>query len=175
MTSSAARPAPDEYAPYYQGYVDKVPAGDIVATLEAERDATLALFATIAEETGAHRYAEGKWSVKELMGHINDTERVFAYRLMRIARGDETPIEGFNQDPYIPTGRFNERTVADLAAEFEHIRAATLDIARNLDDEAWSRAGTANGLRVTARALGYILAGHARHHADILRERYLTR
>jgi hypothetical protein len=174
MSTAAARPAPTEYAAYYRGYVDRVPEGDVVATLERQLDEMLTLLASIPETKGGHRYEPGKWSIKELIGHINDAERIFAYRALRIGRGDATPLPGFEQDGYIATGRFDDRTLADLADEFGHIRRATLSLVRGFDDAAWARSGTASDVGVSARAVVYILAGHAAHHTAILRERYLA-
>jgi hypothetical protein len=175
MSTAAARPAPTEYAAYYKGYVDQVPEGDIVATLERQLDETLALLASIPEETGNHRYEPGKWSIKELIGHVNDAERIFAYRALRIGRGDATPLSGFEQDGYIPTGRFDDRTVADLAEEFGHIRRSTLSLVRGFDEAAWARSGVASDVGVSARAVVYIITGHVAHHTTILRERYLAK
>lgn len=175
-TSSAstapARPAPGEYAPYYERYVSLV-AGDVLETLERQGAETVALLGGLTEERGGSRYAPGKWSVKELVGHMIDTERVFAYRLLRVARGDRTPMEGFDQDPYVANSNADARTLQSLASEYGHVRAATLALARGLDSAAWSRSGVANENEVTARALAHIIAGHEAHHVGILRERYL--
>ena len=167
-----ARPAPTEYAPYYERYVSLV-AGDVLETLERQGAETASLLGGLTEEQGGARYAPGKWSVKELVGHLIDTERVFAYRLLRVARGDRTPIEGFDQDPYVANSNADARTVGSLAEEFGHVRAATIALARSLDAAAWSRSGVANENEVTARALAHIVAGHEAHHVRILRERYL--
>ena len=169
---SAARPAPAEYAPYYERYVSLV-AGDVVETLERQGAETASLLRGLTEEQGGSRYAPGKWSAKELVLHLIDTERVFAYRLLRFARGDRAPVEGFDQDPYVANSNAGARTVASLAEEFEHIRAATLALLRGLDSAAWSRAGIANENEVTVRALAHIIAGHELHHVGVLRERYL--
>ena len=170
--ASAARPAPTEYAPYYEGYVSLV-AGDVIETLEGQGAQTASLLRGLTEEQGGARYQPGKWSAKELISHVIDTERIFAYRLLRFARGDRTPVEGFDQDPYVANSNAAARTVASLASEFEHVRASTLDLLRGLDDAAWSRSGVANENEVTARALAHIIAGHEAHHVRILRERYL--
>ena len=171
-SSPAARPAPGEYAPYYERYVSLV-AGDVLETLERQGAETASLLGGLAEEQGGARYAPDKWSVKELVGHLIDCERIFTYRLLRVARGDRTPIEGFDQDPYVANSNAGARTLESLAAEFGHVRAATLALARGLDAEAWSRSGVANENEVTARALAHIIAGHEAHHVRILRERYL--
>ena len=170
--TAPARPAPTEYAPYYERYVALV-AGDVVETLERQGAETAALLGGLAEEQADARYEPGKWSVKELVGHLADTERILSYRLLRIARGDQTPIEGFDQDPYVANSNAGARTLRSLAEEFGHIRAATLALVRGLDDAAWSRRGTANENEVSVRALAHIIAGHEAHHVRILRERYL--
>jgi uncharacterized damage-inducible protein DinB len=173
MSQAAARPRAAEYAQYYDRYVSLVPEGDVVATLERQIGETLALLRSLPEERAGHRYAEGKWSIRELVGHINDAERIFAYRALRIARGDATPLAGFDQDTYVPAGNFDARTLADLVDELEAIRRSTLALLRPLSDEAWDRSGVASESPVTVRALAYIIAGHERAHMGVLRERYL--
>ena len=171
-SAAAARPAPDEYAPYYERYVSLV-AGDVLETLEQQGAETASLLRSLTEEQGDSRYEPGKWSVKELIGHLCDTERILSYRLLRIARGDRTPIEGFDQDPYVANSNAGARTLQSLAEEFGHVRAATLALVRSLDDAAWSRSGVAHENEISARALAHIIAGHEAHHVNILRERYL--
>ena len=168
-----AKPATDEYAPYYSKYTSLVPDGDVVTTLEQQLAATLVLLRGLPEEQGNHRYAPEKWSVKELVGHVIDTERIFAYRALRIARGDQTPLPGFEQDGYITNGNFDLRQLADLSSEFETVRQSTLFLLRHLSDEAWLRRGVASENEVTVRALAHIMAGHELHHLEILRSRYL--
>ena len=167
------RPAATEFAPYYARYIDPVPDGDVVATLEAQLAETLALLGGIPEPRGTHRYAPDKWSIKEVVGHVSDSERIFAYRALRIARFDETPLAGYDQDPYVAAGQFDARAIADLAAELAAVRRATLALLRGLPGAAWDRRGTANGVGVSVRALAWIIAGHERHHVRLLRERYL--
>ncbi len=171
--SAVATPAPEEYAPGYSGYVGQVGAENVLEALERNGAETAALARGLPNEKGDYRYAEGKWSVKELIGHIIDGERIFAYRVLRIARGDTTPLPGFEQDPYVANGNFAARTLADLADEFETVRYATLSLLKSLDETAWSRRGVASENTVSVRALIYILAGHEIHHVKILRERYL--
>jgi hypothetical protein len=166
------RPEPGEYASYYEKYVALIPAGDIVSTLEAQRLQMTQLFAARSERDGNFRYAPDKWTVKEVLGHINDTERIFAYRALRIARADQTPLSGFEQDDYVRTGGFAERSLSDLAEEFVHVRSATVALFRPLAPDAWSRRGAANKNEVTVRALAFIIAGHEVHHRRILEERY---
>jgi uncharacterized damage-inducible protein DinB len=171
-TAAAARPAPGEYAPYYERYVSLV-AGDVSEALERQGAETASLIGGLSEEQGDARYEAGKWSAKELVVHLIDCERIFAYRLLRVARGDRTPIEGFDQDPYVANSNAGARTLQSLAEEFAHVRAATLSLVRSLDAAAWSRRGVANENEVSARALAHIIAGHELHHVRILRERYL--
>lgn len=170
--AAVTRPQSDEYAPYYETYVSLIPGDDIVTVLEAQRVQMAQLLAARSEREGNFRYAPGKWSVKEVIGHICDAERIFAYRLLRIARGDETPLASFEQNDYIAPGAFGERTLADLAAEFAAVRAATLTLVQSLTAEAWVRRGTASEKTVSARALAYIIAGHEVHHRKILDEKY---
>lgn len=168
------RPAVGEYAPFYAGYIDGVPEGDIVEILERQGQELAALLRSVSGDRGGYRYAPDKWTVKEVVGHIIDAERIFSYRALRIARGDATPLPSFDQDGYVQRGGFGRRTVADLAAEFAAVRAATVALFSAMTDEESRRVGTASNASVTARGLAYITAGHERHHARILRERYLA-
>ena len=167
-----ARPEPGEYAPYYERYISLVPGHDILATLEEQHRATVALLAKRSEKDGDFRYAPEKWSVKEVIGHLSDTERIFGYRILRIARADRTPIEGFEQDDYVRNGPFSRCRLADLVEDFSNVRRATLSLLRNLDEAAWTRRGIANKNEVSVRAIAWIVAGHELHHRRILEERY---
>lgn len=174
MTSCAIpRPAADEFTPYYGKYIARVPDGDLCRILADQLAETLVLIRSIPEARGTHRYAPGKWSIKEVLGHVCDSERIFSYRALRIARGDATPLPGFEQDDYIPTGRFDQRTLADLSEELSAVRHATLELFRHLDAAALARRGTASDHTITPRALAYIIAGHERHHVAGLKEHYL--
>lgn len=166
-------PAASEYAPYYGRYVSLVPEGDIVETLTRQMESTLALLGGIDEEKAGWRYAEGKWSIKEVLGHIIDGERIFAYRALRFARNDRTELPGFEQDGYVQYGGFDARSLGDLAQEFESVRRANLLMFGGLDDDAWQRRGVASNAEVSVRALAFIIAGHELHHTGILRTRYL--
>ncbi len=167
------RPAPSEYAPFYQKYVDRVAGGeDLIGLLRRQPAALRAVLAAIGEDRADYRYAPGKWSVKESVGHMLDTERVFAYRALRIGRGDATPLPGFDQDAYVPHDNLEGRTLASLADAFERLRAANLDLFEHFDAAALGRTGTASEHPVSVRALLYIVAGHAEHHLRILEERY---
>jgi hypothetical protein len=169
-----ARPEPGEYAAYYEKYISLVPGNDVASALEAQRLQTMQLFAGRSERDGNFRYAADKWTVKDVVGHILDSERIFVYRALRIARGDQTPMEGFEQDDYVRGGGFNGRTIASLAEEFAVVRSASLALFRSLNKDAWLRRGTANKNEVSVRALAYITAGHELHHRQILEERYFS-
>jgi hypothetical protein len=183
--TASGRPQPGEYAPYYDRYISLVaslvtinrnsddPGGDIIGTLDEQRRQTLLLLSGRAEDDGNLRYAPEKWSLKEVLGHLNDTERVFAYRALRIARGDATPMEGFEQDDYVRNGPFAHGSLAGLIEDYIAVRRATISLFRNLDDAAWTRRGVANKSEVTVRALAYIIAGHELHHRRIIEEKYL--
>jgi hypothetical protein len=168
-----ARPESNEYAAYYERYVSLVPEGEVVETLERQGAETLALLRSLPEERGAHRYEPGKWSVKQLVGHLNDGERIFSYRALAFARGDSQPLPGMEQDEWMAGVDFDARSLADLADEFEAVRRSTVLLFRHLSPEAWARRGTASDNEVSVRALAYIIAGHEVHHVRILRERYL--
>lgn len=169
--SPIALPAADEHNPYYGKYIALV-GPDSLAALESQARSTAAFLAAVPEEKGNYRYAEGKWSVKEVIGHLADGERVFAYRALRIGRADTTELPGFEENDYVPAGKFDRRTLADIAAEFASVRAATLTLARSFDADALLRRGSANNSPVSVRALVAIIAGHELHHVGLLRERY---
>jgi hypothetical protein len=173
-TFTIARPQAGEYAPYYERYISLVEGDDILNTLDQQRRDTMLLLSCRDEAEGDYRYAPEKWSAKEVLGHVCDTERVFAYRALRIARADATPMEGFEQDDYVRNGPFARRPVADLIEDFIAVRRATLSLLRDLDEAAWSRRGVANRHDVSVRALAYIIAGHELHHRRILEEKYFA-
>jgi hypothetical protein len=172
MAPTIAPPKQDEYAPYYARYVERVAGRDVRAILEGQVEEIRALAGPLSEEEGAARYEPGKWSVKEVIGHIADTERVMSYRLLRIARGDPTPLPGFDQDPYVAAAHSDARTLDSLVAELEAVRASTLALVESLGAEEWGRRGVASGYEVSASALAHIIAGHLAHHVVVLRERY---
>jgi hypothetical protein len=169
-----ARPQAGEYAPYYDRYISLVEGEDILNTLDQQRRETMVLLCGRDDVDGDFRYAQGKWSAKEVLGHVCDTERVFAYRALRISRADATPLEGYEQDDYVRNGPFAQRPLADLVEDFIAVRRATLSLLRNLDEAAWSRRGIANKNEVSVRGLAYIIAGHELHHRRILEERYFA-
>ena len=167
--------APDqsEHDPYYSRYTSLVRTTDILATLRQQLPETVQLFSALREEQANFRYAPGKWSIKEMLGHVIDTERIFAYRALRAARNDRTPMAGFEQDDYVQYGPFGKARLADLLEELGHVRSATVDMFRALDNEAWMRRGIANNSEISVRAIAYILAGHELHHRKVLQEKYL--
>lgn len=167
------RPRDTEYSAYYNGYVTGVPEGDVIDLLERQGRELAQTLSAAGESRGGFRPAPGKWSLKEVVGHVTDGERVFSYRALRIARGDATPLASFDQDAFVAAANFDRRTLSDLVDEFVAVRAATLALFRSLTPEETLRAGTASGAGVTVRALAYIIAGHDRHHARAIRERYL--
>lgn len=169
------KPETTEYAAYFEKYVSLVPEGDIVATLERQLEETRRLFAGVPESMGGHRYGPDKWTIREMIGHMIDSERVFAYRALRFARNDKTALPGFEQDEFVAAANFDARTIADLIEEFRIVRQATLALFRHLTDEAWTRVGAANDNPMSARAAAWIIAGHERYHHDILTTRYLAK
>ena len=166
------RPGPDEFNPFYAPYIARVPAGDLTEILAVQQLALRRLLAHVDEAGALRRYAPGKWSVKEVLGHIADAERVFAYRALRFARADATPLSSFDENAWVPAGGFDRRGIEALAGELAAVRAGTIALFASLDEAAWLRQGTASGNPVSVRALGCIIAGHELHHVAILRERY---
>jgi uncharacterized damage-inducible protein DinB len=169
-----SRPKKEEYAEYYETYVSLVEEIDIVSALEKQLSEWHSLFAEISEEKANFRYAEGKWSIKEVVGHLIDGERVFAYRAFRFSRNDKTSLSGFEQNSYVANSNFSNAELTDLIEELLLLRRANILFFKNLSDEAWLRTGTASEAEVSVRALAYIMVGHIRHHANILRSRYLA-
>ena len=174
-SSLRTRPQSSEYAPFYHGYVASVPDGDVVALMRASGRELLDTVATIPEDRGGFRYGEGKWSIREMLGHIIDAERIFAYRALRIARGDTTPLASFDENEYVKTAGSETRTLSNLARELGAVREASVQLFESFADDAWGRSGVASGKNISVRALAYITAGHAMHHLKILRERYGVR
>ena len=170
--SNFAPPAQGEYAPFYAGYVARVAEGDVVEQMEAQLHEVAQLLRGLSDDEALARYAEGKWSVKEVAGHLADTERIMAYRALRIARGDTTPRAGFDENAFVASAGFDTRTLASLVEEWEAVRRSSLALFRGLDAEAAGRSGTANDVPISVRALAYIIVGHVAHHLEILRTRY---
>jgi hypothetical protein len=167
------RPQPGENAPYYDRYISLVPGNDVLGAFDEQRRQMLLLFSGRSEDDGNLRYAPEKWSLKEVLGHINDTERIMSYRALRISRGDPTPIEGYEQDDYVRNAPFARRPLADLIEDYIAVRRATISLFRNLDEAAWTRRGIANKNEVSVRALAYLIAGHELHHRKIIEVKYL--
>jgi hypothetical protein len=173
MTSDT-RPARDEAAEYYFKYIDLVADGDIVAALGDQVSEAVTLFSGISEEASLHRYAPDKWSIRQVLAHLNDTERLFAFRAFWFARGLELDLPSFDQEICAQNDGADRRSWRSLVEEFESLRASSVSLFRHLPPEAWSRRGLASGNPFTVRALAYIAAGHVNHHAAHLRERYLA-
>jgi DinB superfamily len=168
------RPDPSEHAPYFSRYIDLVPEEDVVTALEKQSDETQKLLASLDEERGAYRYGPDKWSIKGVIGHVADGERIFGYRLLAIARGEKNPLPGFEENEYAETAQFDRWSLRDLAESLAASRRANLLIMRNLSDEDWNRRGVANNNATSARAIAFAMLGHERHHLKVLRERYLS-
>lgn len=172
MPFALTLPDSREYAEFYGRYVRAVAGADLRSILAAQPDALRSATSALSEADALFRYGEGKWSVKEVVGHISDAERVFSYRALRIARGDTTPLAAFDENAYVATGSFDRRPLGDLVDEFETVRHQTLSLLAGLDLQAWTRMGVASDHAISTRALFYICAGHARHHLRILAARY---
>jgi DinB superfamily len=168
-----ARPNESDAAPYYFTYINQIGDGDIVAILQSQIDDTRPLFARVSETMSLHRYAPEKWTIRQVLGHVNDAERMFAFRALWFARGLPDPLPSFDQNIAVGHAASNETSWAAHIDEFQRVRLTTVSLFANLPAEAWSRTGTASGNVFTVRALAYIIAGHLLHHAAILRERYL--
>ncbi len=167
------RPDPDDCAPYFRRYTDQVPDGDVLALLERQVEETCALVAGFGEDGARHRYAEGKWSVKEVVGHLVDTERMFVYRALSFARADATELPGMEEDDWAAASNVDDVPLVDLLDELLAVRRSTTAFFRNLDATALARTGVASGNRFTVGVVAWLLAGHEIHHAGVIRERYL--
>jgi uncharacterized damage-inducible protein DinB len=174
MTASTTnRPEPSEYAPYYARYVALVEGNDVLGALGSQIEDTLATLRGVPSDVSLGRYAPGKWSLREVVGHVIDAERIFAYRALRFARGDRTELPGFEQDDYAPAAQSDERRWEDLLAELELVRRGNILMFRGLPQEAWLRRGVASQNEMSVRALAYNIAGHELHHMKVIREKYL--
>jgi uncharacterized damage-inducible protein DinB len=167
------KPEQSEFLPYYARYIDLVGAGDILATLATQMRETQALLRDLPSSMATHRYAPGKWSVNEVIGHMIDAERIFSTRALRFARNDTQALPGFEQDDYVANAVFDRYPLADLTSELNAVRQSTVFLLSHLADDAWMRRGVASGAEVSVRALAHIIAGHELHHREILRTRYL--
>jgi uncharacterized damage-inducible protein DinB len=169
---SIPAPASDEYAPFYSGYVAGVKGADILRVLERQMPRIGKACSRLSEVDALARYAPGKWSIKEVIGHMTDAERIFAYRALRISRADTTPLASFDENAYVAAANFDSRSMSDLLVDLEAVRASTIRLLQSLAPEAWGRRGVASTHAVSVRALAHIIAGHAQHHMRVLEERY---
>lgn len=167
------RPKAGDYAAFYEKYIALVPEGEFLQILETQLREWQKLLGNLNEEQADFRYEPGKWSIKDVLGHVADSERIFAYRLLRIARGDQTPMAGFEQDDYARAANSSARKCSDLLEEFTAVRRATIALVSSMDDSAWVRRGVANQREISATALAFVIAGHERHHRQVLEQRYL--
>jgi hypothetical protein len=174
MTRPILRPAPTDHAPFHAAYVRLVPDGDVLGVLEKQAKETVAFLKGLSEEKSRFRYAKEKWSIREVVGHMNDAERVFTYRALSFARGDTSSLPGFDENGWAATSNADQRTLAEHIAEYSAVRAATLALYRGFSDNEIHREGVASGHRVTVAAIAYVVAGHERHHVGILKDRYLS-
>jgi hypothetical protein len=170
----SGRPDASEYDSAYDAYIREIEGNDILTILDDQLAELTSLFDSIPAEREAYRYAEGKWSFRQLVGHMADSERVFGYRATSLARGDAGPYPGFDENLYVDNAPFDDTPLPMLLEELELLRSANMLMFHALTAEGWSRSGTANGRKVTVRALAYIIAGHAAHHIRVIRERYLS-
>lgn len=170
----ATRPDPAEYASYAEDYVSRVREGNVIDMLESQIEETTALVRGLAPGMEDRRYAPEKWSIREIIGHLSDAERVFSQRAFRFSRSDPTPLPGFDENDYVKAAPFSHVPIQDLLAELVHLRHATLYLYRSLDEKALMRRGVANGVETSVRALAFVIAGHEHHHLEVLRSRYLS-
>ncbi|WNC12733.1 DinB family protein [Brevibacillus brevis] len=166
------RPTNEEHIAYYGKYVNLVPEGDLLLQLSRQMEETVQMLSGLTEEQENYRYAPGKWSVKEVLGHLIDTERIMSYRLLRIARGDQTPLAGYDDEAYVAEGEFSSRRMSELLDEYKAVRQSTIAMFKGVPARAWERTGVANNSHCSARALAYIIAGHELHHGILLKDRY---
>jgi hypothetical protein len=172
--TTISRPRPGECSPYFDRYLALLPDGDVLALLRTQIEETAGMLSALPPALGDYRYAPDKWTIKEVVGHVIDTERVFTYRALRFSRNDATPLPGFEQDDYVAHGEFGRQALATLLAELRAVRAASLALFEGLSDTMLGRRGVASGAELTVRAVPWIVAGHERHHIEILKERYLA-
>jgi hypothetical protein len=169
------RPKRNEYPAYFKGYVDLVPDGDILEILEEQQHETLKFLYGLSEEVAYYRYAEDKWCIKQIIGHLVDTERIFSYRALCFARKEKIILPAFDQEMYVNNGNFCSRTLIDLGDEYQTVREATISLFRNFEDNIYQLTGSASDFKITVRSIPYILAGHELHHRKVIMERYIKR
>ena len=173
MATAIKRPENTEYPKYYANYIDKVQGDDLFAAMQATHRDTQALISSLSEEKLQHRYAEGKWTIKDIIGHLMDAERIFSYRALRFARNDKTDLPGFDENEYVPASNANDRPIHDLLAEFTVVRASTLSLLKSFSEEMLGQIGTANKNPISVRAIAYVIGGHEMHHLAVIKELYL--
>lgn len=169
------KPNANEYAPYYQRYIDLITTDDIIAFYKQQADEIVTLFTSLSEEQASFRYAEGKWTIKEVLAHIVDSERIFGYRVLAISRGDKNPLPGFSENDYVRNGKYENRSLKSLLTEYSHLSSANLELFQALDDEMLTQRGTASGKEVTTKAIMFITVGHEKHHFEVIKSRYLNK
>jgi uncharacterized damage-inducible protein DinB len=175
MANTAKRPLNSEYPVYYHTYIGKVNTDDLLIALEVGLTQIETFVSTLTEEQANYRYAPGKWSIKELLVHLMDAERIFGYRALRFARNDKTELSGFDENQYVPESNAESRSLTNIMTEYKAVRQATIEFYKNITDQMLDRSGRANGNEISVRALGYTIAGHEIHHMQVIKERYLTR
>jgi uncharacterized damage-inducible protein DinB len=169
------KPAKGDYSEYFETYFKNINDENPIELMESQKIEMLNLLSTVNEKEANYSYAEGKWSIKQVLGHIVDSERVFCYRAMAIARGEEQSLPGFEQDDYVSAGNFNSRELSDLLDEYKKVREATIPLFKSFDEKIYGRRGVSNGSPLTVRAAMFIIPGHEKHHLNILKERYLKK
>lgn len=167
------RPDLEEFPVYMRSYVQLIPEGDIIQILNGQIVSTQEIFSAVTEKQAEYRYAEGKWTLSEVLGHLTDTERIMNYRILRIARGDKSPLMGFDENEYVQEASFNERPIADLLEDYQNVRRATISLLKGLPQKSLQNKGNANGFEVTVETIAYMIAGHELHHIKIIQEKYL--
>jgi uncharacterized damage-inducible protein DinB len=167
------KPEVNEYAPYYQRYIDLITTDDIYSFFKQQTEEIVTLFTTLSEDQASFRYAEGKWSMKEVIAHIVDSERIFGYRALAISHGEKNPLPGFAENEYVTNGKYQNRSLQSLLNEYTHLSSANLELFKSFDDEMLSQKGTASGKEITARAIIFVTIAHEKHHLDIIKTRYL--
>ena len=167
------KPSNEEFPAYFGKYIDLVSEGSLEDTLIKQLKDTSAFLSNMSETQANYRYATGKWTLKEVIGHITDTERIMSYRVLRISRGDRTPLEGYDDEQYVKEAAFHSRSLPDLLKDFSTVRQSTVSLVRSLPGDVWSRKGIANNNEISVRALAYIIAGHELHHVKIIKDKYV--
>ena len=173
MSSNITKPSAEEYAPYYETYISKVNINDLIDALEKGQTEVIKFIQTIPLDKLDYRYQEGKWSIKEIIVHLMDVERIFTYRALRFSRNDQTALAGFDEEEYVPESNASDRSLQSLSDEYIALRRSTIEFFKNITPEMSLRMGIANGKEISVRALGYIIPGHEIHHINVIKERYL--